>query len=171
MSIINRLPTANESPDSTNGVPGDVAVSSPTNTGHASTLSSASGVGSSHQRSCRWHTFENLLVGTRLSTKLKLTHSSDGTLVGPSPSNTFQLSYTLNGGTNWTHVVDRSNFEDAEGPTNEEISLPTNQDLTQFQVRDIIEAFSLDAGDTAESAATVSNIKIEIEVATPSFLD
>lgn len=173
--VIDRIPTANESPDTTNGIAGDVAVTTPSNTGHASTTSSATGGTASQIKSCRWSTFENLLVGNRLSVKLKVTHTSSGSTTDgfTDTFNRFQLEYSLNGGGAWNSVVDRINYTASQGPTEAVITLPLTQDLTQVQVRDIITAtVSFPAiGQTVTAAATISNIKVEVIVADATLLD
>lgn len=174
--IIDRIPTANESPDTTNGIAGDVAVTTPSNTGHASTTATFGGGTGSTIKSCRWSTFENILVGNRLSVKLKVTHTSSGDDTTDPPftggnSNRFQLQYTLNGGGVWNNIVDRIDFESSQGPTEAEITLPLTQDLTQVQVRDILTASGALSVDPVSVTATISNIKIEVTVADATFLD
>lgn len=176
--IIPRIPTANESPDTTNGIAGDVAVTTPSNTGHASTTATFTGSGSgngSQIKSCRWFTFENLLVGNRTSVKLKVTHTSSGSTTDPSfsnSSNRFQLQYSTDNGSNWNNIVDRQNFTASQGPTESEVTLSLTQDLTQVQVRDILTA-SVFFPDTftVTATATISNIKVEVTVADATLLD
>lgn len=176
MSVIARVPTANETPDTTNGIGGDVAVTTPTNTGHASTTATFGGGTGQTIKSCRWFTFQNLFGGNRTSVKLKVTHTSSGDDVSDPPfsggnSNRFQLQYSLNGGSDWTDIVDRQDFESSQGPTTAEISLSLIQDLTQVQVRDILTASSNLSADPISVTATISDIKIEVTVADVPMLD
>lgn len=174
--VIDRIPTANESPDTTNGIAGDVAVTTPTNTDHASTTSTATGDGNHSQvKSCRWSAFQNLLVGNRTSVKLKVTHTSSGSTTDSFTDtfNQFQLEYSLNGGGSWNSIVNRINFTASQGPTEAVITLPLTQDLTQVQVRDIItavESFPAIA-QTVTAVATISGIKVEVTVADATLLD
>lgn len=174
--VIPRIPTTNETPDTGNGIGGDIAVTTPSNTGHASTTSSFGGGSGSEIKSCRWFTLQNLFGGIRTAVKLKVTHTSSGNdnadpPFGSGNSNRFQLQYSINGGSNWTDVVDRQNFESSEGPTTSEVSLSLTQDLTQVQVRDIIRVDSNLSADSVSCTATISDIKIEVTVPDPSLLD
>jgi hypothetical protein len=176
MSVITRIPTTNETPDTGNGIGGDVAVTTPSNTGHASTSSSFGGGSGSVIKSCRWFTFQDLFGGIRTSVKLKVTHTSSGNDVSDPPfsggnTNRFQLQYSLNGGSSWNNIVDRIDFESSQGPTEAEINLSLTQDLSQVQVRDIITAGGAASVDPVSATATISDIKIEVTVADPSFLD
>lgn len=168
MSVIPRIPTANESPDTTNGIGGDIAVTTPSNTGHASTVVSV--IDTFEIKTCRWFTFQNLLVGNRTSVKLKVTHTSSGDINVGVTSNLFLLQYTIDGGSNWIDIVNRADFETLEGPTIADINLSLTQDLTQVQVRDRIQANSI-LGDPASCTATISDIKIEVIVADVPMLD
>lgn len=176
MSVITRIPTANETPDTANGIGGDIAVDTPSNTGHASTTASFGGGSGSQTKSCRWFTFQNLFGGVRTAVKLKVTHTSSGNDNSEPPfsggnSNSFLLQYSLNGGSNWTDIVNRVDFEDAQGPTTAEINLPLAQDLSQVQVRDMIGAGGSLSVDSVSATATVSDIKIEVTVADVPMLD
>lgn len=176
MSIITRIGTANETPDTANGIGGDVAVTTPSNTGHDSTTASFGGGSGSQIKSCRWFTFQDLFGGIRTSVKLKVTHTSSGNDVTDPPftggnTNRFQLQYSLNGGGAWNDIVDRVDFEASQGPTVAEVSLPLTQDLSQVQVRDIITAGGVASVDPVSATATISDIKVEVTVADPSFLD
>lgn len=160
MSTEIKNPTANETPDSSQIV-GDVAVTGATNTGHASTTSSAAGAGSLVDKTCRWSGFAATPPGN-LTASLKITHTSSGALTGGTAANRFTLEYSLNGGGAWTTVVDRTDFTASQGPTTASITLSPSQDLTQVQVRDVISALSDDAGDSASAVATIADIQIVI---------
>lgn len=167
--LVTRQPTANETPDSSQIV-GDLAVTGASNTGHSSTTSSASGAGSTVDKTCRWSGFAAAPAGNRVSVALKITHTSSGTLTGGTAANRFTLQYTVNGGTNWIDVVDRLNFTASQGPTTASITLLGTQDLTQVQVRDVISALSDNAGDSAGATATISGIQIEVVTVDPSAI-
>jgi hypothetical protein len=177
MSVINRIPTANETPDTANGIAGDIAVTTPSNTGHASTTSTFGGGSGQVDKSCRWFTFQNLIPGIRTSVKLKVTHTSSGDDVSDPPfsggnTNQFLLEYSLNGGGGWTPIVNRIDFESSQGPTVAEVTLPLTQDLTQVQVRDLIRAGGNLSVDPVSATATITDIKVEVTVAdTSTFLD
>lgn len=151
-----REPTSNQSPDATLG---GVAVTTPTNTGHASTVASASGPGA-QTKSCRWFSFQSA-SGQIKSITLKITHTSQGVLANAG-GNTFTISYSLNGGSSWTNAVNRVNFTTSEGPTTFSVALSAGQDISQIQVRDLLDANAPGAGDSASVTATVSDIKLEI---------
>lgn len=159
MSIIIRQPTSNETPDSGQG---GQAVTSPSNTGHASTGADAIGdeFGFPVTKTCRWSSFQ-AFSGTIPSLKLKITHSSSGSLIGPSASNQFTLAYSLNGGSNWTTAVSRTNFTASQNNTFS-VDLPPGQDISQIQVRDLIQAQAFNIGDFASASAIISDIKLEI---------
>jgi hypothetical protein len=159
MPLYTYNPTANETPDATLG---GVAVTSPTNTGHASTSASASGAGAAQTKSCRWFTFP-AFTGQVKTMTLKITHSSDGSVIGPTAGNLLFIDYSLNNGSSWVNAVSRSGFTGAQGPTTFSVALSATQNTTQVQVRDDLFAESDDVGDSAEATATVSDIKLEIE--------
>jgi len=147
-----------ENPDT--GQPGSIAVTTPSNTGHASSTASASG-GSAQSKSCRWFAFPSV-PGVTLSATLKIDHTSSGALSGAGDkSNGFRLQYSLNNGGSWTDAVLRTNFTTSDGPTTFSFVLPIGQDLTQVQIRDFMEAVS-DVGNSASASATIANIKIEV---------
>lgn len=157
-----RQPTSNETPDSSQIV-GDLAVTGASNTGHSSTTASASGAGSAVDKTCRWSGFAAAPEGNRISVTLKITHTSDGLLTGATASNQFKLEYSVNGGSSWSTAVDRVNVNNSsQGPTTFSVALSNGQDLTQVQVRDLMSAVSDDAGDSAESNATISGIQVEV---------
>lgn len=155
MGTFNINPTNNQSPDATLG--GD-AVSSPTNTGHASSTAAAADPIFIETLSCRWFDFRS--TPTLVRRTLKIDHQSDGTLLGiGSKTNEFTLSYSLNGGGSWTNAVSRTNFTSLQSGTFS-VDLDPSQDTTQVQVRDFLSATAgLDT--TASATATVSNIRIE----------
>src|SRR5262245_29140162 len=112
MALIILQPTSNESPDS--GFGGS-AVTTPSNTGHASTTSAAS-PGALQDKSCRWFGFP-AAAGQVVSATLKITHTSTGLLGGPGAANEFLLQYSVNGGGAWTIAVQRDVFNTLQGPT------------------------------------------------------
>lgn len=156
MALITKNPTANQSPDATLG---GSAVVSPTNTGHAATNAIISGI-DSQLFSCRWFSVQDV-GGQRKSVTLKVTHLSSGSVSGTG-TNRFTLSYSTNGGSAWTDIVDRVNYTTTQGPTVASVTLAVGQDLTQVQVRDLISATGIDAGDTANAEVTISDIKVEV---------
>jgi hypothetical protein len=150
-------PTSNQSPDATLG---GLTVTTPTNTGHASTVTSASGAGGQQERSCRWFNFQSV-SGSITAITLKIDHTSSGTLSGGS-SNLFLLEYSLNGGGSWTTAVSRNNFTSAQGPTTFSVGLSAAQDISQVQVRVDYLTDSNEVGDSTSITATIANIKLEV---------
>lgn len=156
MATFTKNPTANQTPDSGQG---GAAVTGASNTGHSSTTSSGLN-GSGETKTCRWSAF-TAPGGQITSLTLKFTHTSSGSLSNAG-TNQFLVQYTLNGGGAWNTSVNRINFTSSQGPTVVSVSLSTTQDLTQVQVRDLIDAATVDIGDAASATATVSDIQIEI---------
>lgn len=159
MSIVTRNPTSNESPDTGQG---GSAVTGNTNTGHGSTVATSTDGGGNETKTCRWSGFAATPGGQIKSVTLKIGHSSQGDLVGAGPTNAFTLDYTLNGGTNWLSAVSRANFTALQSGTFS-VALAVNQDLTQVQARDAIQATTVGLGDSASATASISDIRIEVE--------
>jgi len=157
MSVRILTPTAFESPDAT--LSGS-AVDTPSNTGHAETITTES-AGDSLTKSCRWHTFQTA-SGARTALALKITHTSSGALAGPTPANTFRLQYTVNGGGAWITAVERLNFTAAQGPTVFSVALTTTQDISQVQVRVLYQVTTVDPADIATITATIASIQLEL---------
>lgn len=158
-----------ESPDTGQG--GTLAVFSPTTTGHASTDATTTELEPAITRSCRWHSIsvpQALADGAhhRLSVKIKVTHTSSGTLTGGTAANAFSIDYSTNNGGSWTNAVQRQNYTISQGPTTTEISLPTPHlvSVAQIQLRDTLDANATHP-DLAGATATVSGIEVEIVTA------
>src|SRR5262245_25322210 len=132
MAFYTLQPTANQSPDATLG---GLAVTAPTKTVHASTTATCSDAGGSQTKSCRWFTFPSFSAQVRTMT-LKLDHTTSGALTGAGATNSYQVDYTLNGGTNWTSAVLRQQFTSSQGPTTFSVALSVGQSTSQVQVRD-----------------------------------
>lgn len=160
MAFITVQPTSNTTPDPGQG---GSAVTTPSNTGHASTLSEASGddVGVTETKTCIWSGVQSV-GGFVTSVTLKMTHTSDGTRTGISGTNRFLLQYSLDGGSNWTTAVSRTNMTSSAGPTEFSAALSVSQDLTQLRARDLIEASAIAVGHDATASATISDIKVEV---------
>jgi len=160
MSLITRNPTSNTSPDPAQG---GVAVTTPSNTGHASTTCNAvgDGIGVSEEKSCIWTGIPSVSGGI-ISKTLKITHTSNGTRSGGTATNQFSLDYSLNGGGSWNPAVSRINMTSSQGPTVFSVALPVDQDLTQVQVRDFIQATAFTIGHSASATVTISDIQVEI---------
>lgn len=158
MALFVLQPNSNQSPDATLG---GLAVTTPTNTGHASTTASCSGAGGVQTKSCRWFSLSNI-YGQRVSVTLKITHTTDGALTGVGAFNAFQMDYSVNGGTNWTSAVTREGYTGAQGPTTFSVALGLSQDVSQVQVRDQLTVTTESGGESASATATVSNIQVEV---------
>lgn len=163
--LITRQPTANETPDATLG---GAAVTTVSNTGHGSTVTSAAGEADSEEKSARWFTFQSISSLITAIT-LKVDHTSSGALSGAG-TNSFTLDYSLNSGSNWTNAVTRTNFEASQGPTTFSVGLSAAQDISQVQVRVDYQADSTQVGDAASVTATIANIKLEVEAENPAQL-
>lgn len=156
MALNTIIPTANESPDTGQGTAG--AVSTPTNTGHGSTLVSApGGIGF---KTCRWSGFPSF-TGNIVSITLKATWTVTGFIEGVQADNRFEIMYSSNGGGAWNSGVLRASVTSPDSGTMS-ISLALSQDTSQVQVRDSLEATS-NGVISATLTASVSDIKIEIQ--------
>lgn len=158
MPLSTYQPTANTSPDPGQG---GSAVTTPSNTGHASTVSSVTAP-SVQTKTCIWSAFP-AGGGQVQSVTLKLDHTSSGALGNVAHTNSFSVDYSLNNGSSWTNAVNRQTFTASQGPTTFSVALPVSQDLTQVKVRDSIGADASGGGvGTTSATATISNIKIEV---------
>jgi len=151
-------PSNNQSPDATLG---GLAVTTPTNTGHASTTASCSGASGVQTKSCRWFGLSNI-GGQRSSVTLKFDHTTSGALTGAGASNSYQVDYSLNGGGSWTTALLRQDFTSSQGPTTASIALPVAQDVSLVQVRDFFSVVTTDAGESASAMSTIAAIKVEV---------
>jgi hypothetical protein len=156
-------PTSFQNPDP--GQPGSLAVTSPTNTGHASTLISAVD-GEANSVSCIWTGFSPVFNGTPLLYQLKVDWSQNGLLTGAgSKSNRFKIEYSINNGSSWATLLDHPNVT-ASTSGSSQVSLTLPQDITQVKVRDSLSVSST-AGTNAELTASISNIRVEVTVQDP----
>jgi hypothetical protein len=156
-------PTSNTTPDPGQG---GLAVTSPTNTGHALSTAVATDAADSQQRTCIWSGFANV-GGRRSSVILKIDHTSTGVKIGVGASNSFTLDYSVNNGGAWTNAVTRNNMTSSQGPTTFSVALSVGQDLSQVKVRDSMSAATSSNGETANATVTIANIKIEVLTAVP----
>lgn len=149
MPIETKNPTSNTSPDLAQG---GVAVSSPTNTGHASTTVTGGG---DEIKTCIWTGFAAAPGGPTFSVTLKASRSVSGS-VG-SGTNIFRGEYSLNSGSSWNTLFTHSSVGSPSGPTEASAALSISQNLTQVQVRDFLQAT-----DDATLTGTISSIRIEV---------
>lgn len=157
MALYTYQPTSNTTPDQA----GTLAVTSPSNTGHAASTSTSLDLNDSDGVSCRWQGF-SAFIGQIQSVTLKVDHTSSGTLSGVGANNAFTVDYSLNNGGSWTNAVSRSHFTASQGPTTLSVALPITQDLTQVRVRDLISTSTVSNGEVATCTGTIANIKIEV---------
>ncbi len=149
--------TVNTTPDATIG---GLAVTTPSNTGHAS--STAVAVGATTQtKSCNWSSFPAAPSGA-VTVTLKVGFTRTGSLSdgGVATSNQFLVEYSTNGGGAWTTLRNDTQVTSSSSGT-DSATLSTSQDLTQVQVRDKLFAGSV-GGESASLTATVSGIQIEV---------
>lgn len=150
------IPTAVESPDSTQG---GLTVTNPTVTGHDPTTSSASG-NQTTNRTCRWHTFQ-LPFGPVLSLSLKFDWSLSGNTGNGLKE--LEINYTINGGSNWVIQVQRPG---TIGSGSESIPLSASQNISLVQVRDQVIIITIGA-ESGSITASISNIRLEADVEPP----
>lgn len=150
-------PTSNTTPDPGQG---GSAVSTPTNTGHGSTIVSSSGT---NLKTCLWTIFQ-LPASTPSKIKIKASFSQNGTVTGPNAGNDFLIEYSLNGGGSWNVLHSASDITSSSSGTVEAV-LTATQDISQVRVRDNLSAFLLN-GDSASLTASVSDIQLEVDFGT-----
>src|SRR6266542_5490805 len=188
--VVSVSPTANQSPDP--GL-GGVAVNSPINTGHGSTLSEAyrtSKGGVSQTKTCLWHSFSGV-TGTRTRVTLKfdwtlnasINVSAFDELAGATASYDFKIEYSLDNGSTWTvgrGLNDSVSIPDGAGGSDgrsintfgsESVDLPNpgGIDISQIRVRDRIftsAAVRVSNNGSASSNATASVSLIRLDVDT-----
>jgi hypothetical protein len=160
MPIQNFNPTENQSPDSGQG---GIAVDSSSDTGASAGISVFGDgiIGASETKTCRWFNFQTIPPNP-LAIKLKIGHSSNGSLSGGLVSNAFTLQYSLNGGSIWLNAVQRTNFSGALNDTFS-VDLSLAQDISQVQVRMLLQASAFNVGDLASASAAISDIRLEVE--------
>lgn len=178
-------PTANQTPDAGQG---GLAVTSPSNTGHASTSSTASN-GSSQNKTCRWTNFQNV-DGQKTKIVLKFNWDANGFVSASAPGvgdfasalARFRVEYSTNNGSSWTVAVDKSvsvaffDFGSGSDSFNnnaiESINLPIVS-TDQIQVRDIISTTTSVGGSgssTSDCTAIMGNLTgIQLEVTLVDF--
>lgn len=156
MSAITRNPTANQTPDPGQG---GGSVTSPINTGHGNTTLTVDD-GASATATCIWTGFASA-GGQVLSATLKVGWSQNGSLTGAgSKNNRFRVEYSLNNGSSWNTLFDRTGITSSSSGT-DSASLPVGQNLTLVRVRDFLSASTSVVGTHADITASTSSIRIE----------
>jgi PA14 domain len=179
-SVIAVNPSANQTPDSIE--PGDLAVTSPSNTGHGTTTASAFNLGPATQaKSCRWFAFQPP-SGQITKITLKVDWSISGYVNTSAPdfidsasaAAVFHIMYSINNGISFngmTRGAASSVFFGAEyKPISDSgsfsVDLPANTPINQIIVSDRLytETSASGAGSAwAEMTATTSNVRLEVE--------
>jgi hypothetical protein len=178
MPIVTIQATVNQTPDPL--LVTDLAVTTPTNTGHANSQAIDTGIPVAQTKSCRWSAF-GAPTGPITSVRLKFdwqipagggnTDISGGGTASASAS--FIVSLSTNGGASFpTNLLSRSfsitGNDDAsliEGPASVDFNVPLPVDVSQIQVRDRLSANAAQAGGGLASAsvtANISNLRLEI---------
>lgn len=184
-------PASNQTPDA---VLGGIAVTGISNTGHTSTVTSASAVGQGGEvenfeetKSARWFAIP-AGPASPISLKLKANWSVVGSvsvvqhLSGTgSASIVFEIDYTVDGGSNWINTVSKSktvgiNQSDSineSGSVDVTLNLSQNTTLVQLRTRAfaVASAFAPDVpGASVDSNASITTsintIQVEAEEAT-----
>ena len=165
MPLVTVNPTSNSSPDAGQG---GLAVTGASNLGHSSTTSSAVGA-TSVLKTCKWTGFVRP-AGQISAVTLKVGWNRTGALSdgGIDTSNEFAIDYSLNGGSSWTNLRDDVNVTSSSNGT-DSVILSASQVISQVQVRDSLHATS-NAGNSASSTATVSAIRLEIQVSSAHLI-
>jgi RHS repeat-associated protein len=184
-SVVTVYPGAYQTPDPGQGgrPVGPISI-----TGHNSTSSSfapaSGGFGSasaSDAGSARWSAFQSVSGGI-LSIRLKFNWSVSGIASASAGSGgsaqsscSFNIGYSLNGGSSWINGVSRSiwDSQNLSDSGSEDILLSVGQNITQVQVRDFMSTSASASGgeldgSSAQADITVSISDIRLEVsATP----
>src|SRR5262245_44053367 len=127
-------PTSNTTPDPGQATPpddtDDIAVSSPTNTGHGSTVASSDSDGNGEKATCIWSGFAAAGV-TPSEVRLKADWTAEGIInISPPAINEFKIEYSLNGGSSWSTLHSASDVTTPVSGSSE-VTLSNGQDLTQ----------------------------------------
>jgi len=187
--VVSVSPTANQSPDPGQG---GEAVSSPLNTEHGGTLSSASRTtkGSASQtKTCLWHSFSGV-TGARTRVTLKFDWTLNASVnvsadeaASADASYDFKIEYSLDNGSTWTvrrgfndsvSIPAGTGGNDGDGIDtfgSESVDLPNPGaiDITQIRIRDRAFAsaslrLSSNGSASGRATASVSNIRLEVEL-------
>lgn len=159
MPLTIRQPTANETPDTTQGG-GAVAVNSPSNTGHGSTTVAAG----TPVATCRWSGFQ-AVSGIKSQVRLKANWTRDGVVPGGT-SNSFTFEYSLDGGGSWATAFQ---FLNVAAPASGSLDIaltPAPQDITLVQVRDNL----TETGITATLTGSIDTITLEVTTQDPQII-
>jgi hypothetical protein len=191
-SVVTVSPGAYQTPDPGRG---GEAVSSPSNTGHSSTQSSATQAeirGSSTQtKTCLWHSFSNVPgTKTRVTLKFDWTLNADidvyvyNTDTGATAEYDSRIEYSLDNGSTWTvrggangsvsiprgvGEANDGNYINTSGSESVDLPNPGAIDITQIRLRDRIFASATIVGGVSGSAyseVTASVSNVRLEVET-----
>lgn len=185
MALVVIQPTSTQTPDATLG---GLAVTSISNTGHASTTTSSVAISNgsdADEKSARWFGLGNI-GGLRVAVNLKVTwvasgsaNASDDGIGGSGDSaSTFIIEYSTNGGGAWNTVVTNTASASSPGLPNDSftnnstatMSLSRSQDISQVQVRaDYLTNANASGGPGNSGSSsvdvTVSSIQVEVTLA------
>src|SRR5215510_4121242 len=156
-SVVTVNPSAYQTPDSGPTGPIGTAVNSPTNNGHGSTriLTSSRGV---VKKSCRWSGFQ-AVSGQIVSITLKVGWNESGS--SGDGDNSFGVEYSLDNGSSWNALFSHIEINAPNSGT-AQVSLPSGQDISRVQVRDILTVLGT-ATSSVSVTASVSSIQLEVE--------
>jgi hypothetical protein len=149
-------PTANETPDSTQG---GLAVTGATNTGHGVTLTAQIGAGT-ETKTCRWFGIVSPGRVQRAVTVLAGWSRTAAALSGGG-SNIFRIEYSVDGGSNWTAMLTQTNVTGAASGT-ASASLSSSQNINLIQVRDFMRA-SVSGSGSASIGVSISDVRVEVD--------
>jgi PA14 domain len=173
-------PSANQTP----AYSGDLAVASPSNTGHGATIAEASNPGQTILKSCRWSAFQPVR-GQITRITLKFDWSASGRVSTDAPSDgdsadayaSFDIFYSTNNGSSFISAISRGEASSIFGPDSEfrpfsgsgsfSVDLPANTPINQIIVADRLYANTRASGAGSSDArvtATVSNVRLEVSV-------
>jgi hypothetical protein len=135
-------------------------VSSPSNTGHGSTVVSSNNDVLSY-KTCLWSGFPANPVAQPQAVKLKVDWNESGSLSGTGGTNSHRIEYSLNNGSTWQALRDVSNISGSSNGTSE-VTLSNSQNLTQVRVRNRLLADALE-GTSASLTVTISGVRLEVD--------
>ncbi len=184
-STVNVSPGAYQTPDA-----GDtLAVTGISNTGHGSTLTSASAADIESQpsknitqmKSARWSSFQSGSSGVIIGLKLKFDWTASGNVnasveAGGSASARidFNIDYSIDGGSSWTNALSRFRVVNQSGNGGKtdsisdggsvEVVLSASQNISLVQVRDFMRSNAVANAPSVSGAAANSSARITTSV-------
>lgn len=168
MSTVNLLPTGNSSPWPAFG--GD-PVTTPTNTGHAMTITDADNGDTDEIKTCLWGPFPALPVGA-ISAKLKASWAYENAQNdAPDSENLFQLTYNPTGSST-SGLVGLHSVSNVSGSSSGDVeaNISLSQNMANLHVMNIIRSVQITPDFTSRIDVQISNIRVEVTLRDSSVM-